>query len=416
MCLKLHLLFWFLTSVYSDEILIPSKPDPAPQKGVRDVLTRGSVRPGSENDPLKNCPVTSQFRLSTSSGSSQMRWMLQALDINGKEKKMGGDELYITFQQDMSNKHPIAVAIINDYRDGRYGLDFSSTPMNPELFEQMDPTRGGNLILYYTYTCDMADIPPPLKKDWPHGGLVDTIYHVNVPRPPPIKTFQPPSLPKNVKPFDHVVGVGDSLMMQFSGAWYEVEQYFRSNGSYTDRFGAPLNSDTLESYIGKIKSDIKETQKKLPKGESSSLLVLLGSGVWDILEDEQKYRLQGKSFNDHAHVVAALLKKVTEDYKNNDNIQFAWKSITATHAHTSRVKTAGSWKLHRTKYGCYTRSKRLYNIQKKVAKIYNIPFLDIYEASFLSSTYHRDTSHYLPDLTQRMWNWFFPESDSLATK
>ena len=44
-------------------------------------------------------------------------------------------------------------------------------------------------------------------------------------------------------------------------------------------------------------------------------------------------------------------------------------------------------------------------------KSFQIPFLDIYDATYLSAAWHRplDSRHYRPQLNEMMLNWFYSE-------
>jgi hypothetical protein len=60
-----------------------------------------------------------------------------------------------------------------------------------------------------------------------------------------------------------------------------------------------------------------------------------------------------------------------------------------------------------------SRSRYIYELQKSIMSSLHIPFLDLYEATYLSSDqlYPSDGRHYRPDLNREMIGWFFPKQE-----
>lgn len=75
--------------------------------------------------------------------------------------------------------------------------------------------------------------------------------------------------------------------------------------------------------------------------------------------------------------------------------------------------TATLFGINRIRYMSASRSQYLYELQKNIMKSLHVPFLDLYEATYLSSDqlYPSDGRHYRPDLNREMIGWFFPKQE-----
>jgi hypothetical protein len=77
--------------------------------------------------------------------------------------------------------------------------------------------------------------------------------------------------------------------------------------------------------------------------------------------------------------------------------------------------TATLFGINRIRYMSESRSRYLYNLQKDIMNELNVPFLDLYEATYLSADrlYPSDGRHYKPDLNRMMLSWFYdPDKNS----
>jgi hypothetical protein len=65
----------------------------------------------------------------------------------------------------------------------------------------------------------------------------------------------------------------------------------------------------------------------------------------------------------------------------------------------------------RVRYMSASRSKYIYELQRTLMKELQVPMLDLYEGTYLSShrLYPSDGRHYRPDLNRLMLNWFYME-------
>lgn len=72
--------------------------------------------------------------------------------------------------------------------------------------------------------------------------------------------------------------------------------------------------------------------------------------------------------------------------------------------------TANEYRLlQRVRYMSSSRMACLYELQRNLMQELQVPFLDIYEATYLSAswTLPGDGRHYSPDLHQHMLRWFY---------
>jgi hypothetical protein len=85
-------------------------------------------------NPLRNCSVTTQFRLWIPPMASDC-WILQSFHGNGTPKLYGGDEIYVEWIADDGNGNldddvvVTGVALVTDQQDGTYALDFVTPPL-----------------------------------------------------------------------------------------------------------------------------------------------------------------------------------------------------------------------------------------------------------------------------------------------
>ena len=79
--------------------------------------------------------------------------------------------------------------------------------------------------------------------------------------------------------------------------------------------------------------------------------------------------------------------------------------------------TATLFGINRIRYMSASRSRYLYELQKKIMKRLDVPFLDLYEATYLSADqlYPSDGRHYRPDLNRKMLGWFYKHNQQQAS-
>jgi hypothetical protein len=405
------------------QLFIPERPDPTPTtKLINGVGTTNRTL----DTVLSGCKPTSQVRLdiiTAAAGqkgdSGSIKWILQALDEYGLMKRVGGDEFYISLHHESyhyndsnpqnQQDHPMAVAEVTDLGDGRYELDFVQSPMdlysnNQGLASALQTGAQITLTVHFVYTCGVARLSPPSKEEWTTGGFIQTEYTVNMDEKvpiPPIRPFIPPSAEStglDLESFDHVVFIGDSLMQQFGGCQGVP---FHSSTTIMPNVGKPLNTRTVGKFF-------EVTEKGIKQAGFRNLAVVIGSSTWDILADDVG---QGETFFDHCAAMRTWIEKIRTKFPN---VTLIWKSGTALHTHivvNKRTKMFGPPQkaMERIKYMSSTRSRELYEKQKEICRELDVPFLDVYDAYYLSGDFHYPTDgrHYRCELNQQVFNRFY---------
>eukprot|EP00977_Amphora_coffeiformis_P000033 scaffold5_cov169-Amphora_coffeaeformis.AAC.33 len=362
---------------------------------------------------LSNCRPTSQVRVdgisttnNTKNSEKSHHWILQSLDDRGKEKSRGGDEFYVAYFDDWEKDEidPTAVALVQDRDDGTFELKFATTPMRRHL----NPNRRGvgTLHIFFQYTCGIGNLSPKSKELWKSAGASDLHFTAEAIPEPPIQIFQPPTQ-YNLSAFSSVFFVGDSLFSQLVRRT-ERKGYFRENTFMADPIQVDLTRETVRpQFINHLKARHgTELNGVVPEGgdtrQSNNMAVLIGSFVWDILASTQ-----AAPFESHLAACQAYIEWAD---RNFPNVTFFWKSGTAMHTH--RLPPDCKQKKfcnHRTKYMSSSRAEYLYKAQKYLMKRLNVPFLDMYEATYLSAYRSRpnDGRHYADDLNDQLSKFLF---------
>lgn len=449
-------------------LLIPPKPDFIPNQNVHKAIATSN---GTTTTPLiykgKSCNITSQVRLhvvnkrnNAANTSIVQQWTLETMDEHGNTKHVGGDEFYVTYHHnsflyrddtvpESSPDHPTATATVKDMGDGTYHLQFVSSPMatanhfldkekresharliadlvaNGNKVDTGGERKGGELKIHFVYSCGIGQMPPPTKDQWKNGGYTQTVYSVQLDRPPPISKFQPTCTHEhsagNLSSLDEIILVGDSVMEQFA---FHRGTSFRPHVHFTGNIGRPLNSNTWKSFSDRVTANVahfnsldvansaSDTTTSSTAPRSPALGVIVGSSTWDILADDLS---QGSDFSNHR----SSMRNLIQDIKmNHPNVTLLWKSPTAVHPHivvSERTKWFGPVEkaVKRTRYMSESRSRVLYLVQKEICDELAVPFLDVYEAYALSGDWHfpTDGRHYRPELNRAVFTWLFGENE-----
>ena len=376
-----------------------------------------------------NCLPTTQTKIYIESHGNARTWILRTYDIDGKEKTRGGDEFYITYHASSEYINPTAVALVTDKNDGTYVLEFVSTPMPPSAGNRnasVDIDKDANkLTLFLSYTCDIGTIAPPQKKNWTDGGYTMVKYEASNIQAPPIREFESPN--KNydtldLSQYNHSIFYGDSHMHFFVQSISGT--YFRPHiVNFKPRKGSPLDLTTYQRFIDGPWNLFQQyiTTDLAKKNQNNSVAIILNAATWEVLDSTG---LQDAQFTNHLHALETVmmeLKDRIDKYQKvdpNSTITIAWRSPMALHPHTfgeallqDLVLPNGG--IERVKYLSSSRSNTLYYLQKDLMKKLDIPFLDVYEATYLSAAWHRplDARHYRPQLNYMMLNWFYSERE-----
>jgi len=263
------------------------------------------------------CPWTAQYRLKLhpSSNETEEYWLLQSLDIYGRPKTMGGDEMYVMYHHRIqSQSSPTAVAYSLDQGDGTYRLEFHTTPFSGRKninwlsmmgrkgskllregrFEPKGTSEtskqynidGGFITMFMTYTCGLGELHHPAKKEWRSGGAIMTRYTTHVPYPPQMRAFQPPNSDQKIDldKYHKVILFGDSNM---KGLWRDNNEAIKNLHFLRQPDSALQGRSMKRLFLPKIQwltnvtmyeddnPDFREGDKVLPIGYVP--------GGWDII-------------------------------------------------------------------------------------------------------------------------------------
>ena len=185
---------------------------------------------------------------------------------------------------------------------------------------------------------------------------------------------------------------------------------FHSSTTIMPRVGAALNTQTVGKFI-------EFTEKGIEQAAAfRNLAVVIGSSTWDILADDFG---QGETFLDHCAAMRTWIETIRTKFPN---VTLIWKSGTALHTHIVVNKQTNMFgppqkAMKRIKYMSSTRSRELYEKQKEICRELHVPFLDVYDAYYLSGDFHfpTDGRHYRCELNQQVFNRFYskPENPQL---
>ncbi len=381
-------------------------------KKLRDVIILGK----DESSPLDNCPPTVQIEMYQRVINGHKSWFIRTFDEAGNAKNIGGDEFFIDYtdwhpeheNSDISDGiEPDAVAIIHDFKNGTYQLDFFSTPMKvTETDKIFRPSRGkGRIKISFEYTCGIGALPQPTKVNWSASGAMyqKALYKDDFPRPT-IRNFQPPQSPKLSK-YSSVIFFGDSTMRQLSVNRIDENGekiYFRPNIIYSNNVRSELTKEKMKKHFLR-KLFIFHNKELL---NSDNIALVMGSSIWDLLVNDN---VQGMHFQDHLEACKDLIESVRERYPKVDVF---WKSTSALHPHRVNCKEA-TYEYHdclnSTKYLSNSRVKILEEKQRLLMQELNVPYLDLYTAYYLSAHYMSpgDGRHSTAILNEKILSWFF---------
>ena len=365
------------------------------------------------------------------SSTKHQYWELRTFDSNGNPKTVGGDEFYITYTDDaiattttqrLANGMPhTSVAEITDLNNGRYRLEFVSSPLNNN--HRMNHHRligRGMLSVTFQYTCGIGKLSPPIKTDWTKwqdgGSTVAQFIKKDVPIPP-MKPFQIPLERFDLSRYSWILPIGDSTMDHF-GIPLNVSM---------PKMNSPLNVKTLPKWKKVLQEWSFYTTKLLSSKEESTStnskgVIVVGSAVWDVIAADNVTDWIGT----HAQAMTELLQHIRQYYPNVD---VAVRSPYAMHVHNPILalqnlqkksnsrrnqKKAQSFArlLHRIRYMSESRTREVYQVQKQICETLQVPFLDGYQASFLSADHmmEGDGRHYTATYNKFVSNWFMATS------
>jgi hypothetical protein len=381
-------------------LLLPNSTDATAERKVMEQLV--NVTTLGENNPLRNCAITTQVRILRQNA----QWLLQSIDAQGKDKRVGRDEFYITytdsFEWNSSETRATAVALVNDSQHGTYLLDFVTTPMNPT---PGNLTGAGILTVYFQYSCGIGRMYQPLKDAWKGAGSSMTSFSTKTIEPP-LRTFQPPcDHGIDLSVFNLTISFGDSLMDRLVS---HKQIPHRPNLFFRHSIKSELSTKALPDIIRKLQ---KWHQHGLGNNSNNSVALILGSSMWDILVPDN---IQGPYFTDHLNAARQLVETIRQLYPT---VTLFWKAPSAAHPHRIALDECHQQPscLSRTRYLSNSRMEYLYQQQMRLMMDdLFVPVLDVYEASYLSADWTRpgDGRHFVPAYNKEVMSWFYsPDGD-----
>jgi hypothetical protein len=312
-------------------------------------------------------------------------------------KTVGGDEFLVTYT-DASSKRTALGAFVHDNGEGTYSLDFSTIPMNPVKISGY-----GNLTVHLQYTCGIGAMGQPLKDTWVTGATCGTSWTLENITTPSYRVFSPPT---NIDftPFSMVIGYGDSLtqgLFRYKSTRKDPRMHLYRPNTTDFTFGLPgleLQKDTVDDLVEAL---VTWHGHQL---NQSNVALVVGSAVWDLLSKDTV----DPHFANHLVGARQYIKRLEHEYPN---VQLYWRSASAfqpqvlpDYCFRSPVCT---W---RTRYMSNSRARILYEKQKSLMAELGIPFLDLWEAYYLSGDHMltgADGRHYNSDLNILMQSWFY---------
>jgi hypothetical protein len=147
------------------------------------------------------------------------------------------------------------------------------------------------------------------------------------------------------------------------------------------------------------------TQIVAASNQSQSIAVIAGSAVWDAMRGCVRADLI-----DHQ---AAIRKFVTTIQTTYPNIDLYWKSPSPVVLHRSKSLIAlmnNSIWLQRSRYISDAIPRQLYYAQKSLMKDLQVPFLDLFDAYYLSAPWSLpgDARHYEDFISSLLLSYYWP--------
>lgn len=340
-----------------------------------------------------SCRATSQLELIIPNDNSQ--WIIQSIDSSGNKKTVGGDEMYITYVDKNFESHidATAVAHVKDNEDGTYGLEFVSIKQN--LPQDITYAYKGSLTLYMQYTCSIGKIWPPAKAKWKSSGAIYHSYATKLDISPHVSSPKPLKLEVDLRSYDVVLAVGDSIMHQL----FCIHNLMRRKNMFHDRkLRTPLNTGSLKGYISWLNATAIPALKPFRK-----TALLLNTGAWDIAHDREG---KIKSIDEHVKTLELLIVIIRQMLPQTDII---WRGTTAMHVHRAPY-------VEKLTYVSNSRVKALNDAQLKLMRRLHIPVLDLYKYTYgqAHNSKTNDAVHFMDFVHTNIMNELYPEDNIVA--
>jgi hypothetical protein len=427
------------TKVSSSVYKLPNKPI----HNILSILKQSigtTILQDSKKSPLRNCSPTVQFQLRSHikkiNDIVATEYTIQAMmmeatikssqakrPINIIPKHLGGDEIYVEWVSSVDSSE-MGIAMMTDMKNGTYILKFVRPPILQQNYTKRETQieQVGTLTIYYDYTCNIGSMFAPNKDRYRRAGEVHLSFnHSNIPKPY-IHDFIPPNtaLDKDQKKskidlskYHTVIAFGDSLMLQLVRQ-YHMGGFWSQNIRYEENINQCLsNSNDTESAVQKFnqwhRQHILDAALAQP---NQSVAVIIGSAVWDAMRGCVR-----SDFKDHRDAIRQFITTLRSLYPQ---IHLYWKSPSAIVLHRRKsleeLIDNQIW-LHRSRYISDGVPRRIYNVQKELMKELQVPFLDLFDAYYLSApwTLPGDARHYEDDISFLLLSYYWPGLNSSST-
>mmetsp|Transcript_25125 Transcript_25125/g.28737 ORF Transcript_25125/g.28737 Transcript_25125/m.28737 type:complete len:561 (+) Transcript_25125:93-1775(+) len=388
-----------------------------------------------EYNPLLTCSPTSQIQISVSvNDDPDSKWIIESVDEDGKKKSIGGDEFFVTYTDQNNNRKnnmATAVAVVKDNLDGTYELDFLSTGMgNPIPLANI--TGNGSLEIKMLFTCGIGRMTRPTKDSWTNGGhLYDQKYTYNIANvtAPPIRQVSRPNVSSNGTQIidfsihDHIFCFGDSLMQNFCGHFFDTYLFKQKNiQAIGGNSGQLVMRDTLNETLIKLEDNFTEALNEISEMshhdknatdevQPRSTAIIVGSAAWELGSNIGS--LENHNFNSSIEMYYDLIRGIRSRFPE---VTIYWKSPEAVHPSVLGDKCYRNVDcIDRTRYVSTSSMKYLYEQQKRIMKELDVPFLDLWEVTYVSISWHmhRDCIHYRHWMNIFLLDCFYPDSMQL---
>jgi hypothetical protein len=366
-------------------------------------------------NPLQNCSVTTRFRLLIPSSSpsntnnthttqttQQQPWILQTFDSRGVAKNVGGDELYVIWKAQDRDQ---AIAWAHDRHDGTYELEFVQPPIRNQPILKQSAARKGTLTVFYDYSCGIGALAAPRKDNFTRNGEVQIVMNQKGVVRPPIRQFQEPNrdYSMDLSTYDFVYFFGDSMIHQLCRRYRlggVTQSYWNEKMFYQQNTEQPLTTvEDVDTMLQKL----RDWHGSNLTGAGTSIAVVTGSSLWDLLKGHVDPGF-------HLHV-AACRSFVTRFRTEYPGVDLYWKSPSALHFHNlPNLRTMRKPLLkERVRYMSQALPYNMYQLQKVLMKELNVPFLDLYEAYYLSGPWsrRRDARHFKDEISALMLSYYW---------
>ena len=321
-------------------------------------------------------------------------------------KTVGGDELYVEW---MSNTD-MGVATVIDQNDGTYMLEFTRPPAyqynmtnnikivnvgrgkdsSSDIDISFDDSHEmfGQLVIHYHYTCGVATYYALEKQNFTgFGDVRKSLKRFQIPKPP-IQDFIPPNMDGaiDLSTYDLVIPFGDSLIREFYLQTFLKDSCTRP--MHYQHTGHALSTQAdLKEWLDLFRRTFGDVYNSfINKGSSIALVTC--SAVWEILACDDVFGgALRPDMIEHLNIVREYIMAIHTTYPGVDIYR---KSPSAIHLHRRDVK------LWNNPLNSYYTTRNLDIAQNKLMKELKVPYLDLYNAYFLSAAWTKsnDTVSY----------------------